>query len=394
LKQRSLLLAAAAAGINNLIIPGPLLAVYILSLGAEVENIGTVISLLIISGTVASFFGSTLGDIYGRRNILITALCFDLAGSLVLMITTTWVQTLPAVVLKGVGAGLLNPVLNALVAVLSTTEERGRAFGTVQTIRRGSFMLGPAIGGVLAYQYGYAAMWLGVALSTLVSLLCFLFVRGEVPEERSAILNPREIITESYKKIATTFQHPVARLLLLTAFGSTFAFSLAEPYVSVHAKNIGANPAQIGFIGTAVGATFFLNYIGGKASDSISSFRRKILIVSALVAFRFVTLIGIPFINSIYILIGVWFTVYAYDALAFAPWNAVASQAVDRSAMATYFGAAFTISALGMSIGPQLGGILWSLGSEVLLYGVAMTIGLIALIPYVLFVPPLMTGEQ
>lgn len=391
MKQRSLLVAATAAGINNLIIPGPLLAVYLLSLGAEIEFIGTVISLLIISGTVVSFFGSTLGDIYGRRNILIVALCFDFVGSLILMMTSTWMQTLPAVVFKGVAAGLFNPVLSALVAVLSPAEERGKAFGTVQAVRRGSYMLGPAIGGILAHQYGYAAMWLGVALSTLVSLLCFLLVREELPEERVTTLHPREILKASYSKIVTTFQHPVARLLLLTAFGSSFAFSLVEPYVSVHAKNIGANPAQIGFIGTAVGATFFLNYVGGKASDFLLSPRRKVVLVSFLIAFRFVTIVSIPFIASVYVLIGVWFVVYAYDALAFAPWNAVASQAVDPSAIATYFGAAFTVGALGMSIGPQLGGLIWGLGSETLLYGIAMVIGLFALIPYFVFVPQMLS---
>ncbi len=387
-------MAATAAGINNLIIPGPLLAVYILSLGARVEYIGTVISLLIMSGTVASFFGSTLGDIYGRRNVLIAALLCDFAGSLVLMVTSTWMQTLPAVVLKGVAAGLFNPVLNALVAVLSSAEERGRAFGTVQTIRRGSFMLGPVIGGLLAHQYGYAIMWLGVALSTLVSLFCFLSIHEELPEERITVLQPGKIFKESYSKIVTTFQHPITRLLLVTAMGSTFAFSLVEPYVSVHAKNIGANPAQIGLLGTAVGATFFLNYIGGKVSDSILSSRRKIALVSVLIAFRFFTALSIPFIGGVYVLISIWLVVYAYDALAFAPWNAVASRVVDPSAMATYFGAAFTVSALGMSFGPQLGGLIWSLGSEVVLYVIAVVIGLIALVPYFVLVPRLLSGDR
>jgi len=391
MKQKSILVAATAAGINNLIIPGPLFAVYLLSLGAEVEQIGTAISLMIITATVTSFFGSTLGDIYGRRNVLVAALCLDLIGSLALMATTTWVQTLPAVILKGAAGGLFNPVLSALVAVLSPAEERGRAFGTVQTIRRGTFMVGPAVGGILAHQYGYTVMWLGVALSTLISLLCFLSIHEELPEERTTELHHGKILKESYKRIMTTLKHPVAKLLLMTAFGSTFAFSLIEPYVSVHAKNIGANPAQIGLIGTVVGATFFLNYIGGKASDLVSSSRKKIGLVSALIAFRFVTIVTIPFVDSIYMLIGIWFVVYAYDALAFAPWNAVASQVVDPSAIATYFGAAVTVSALGMSFGPQLGGLIWGLGSEVLLYGIAMVVGLIALIPYLVFVPRLLS---
>lgn len=390
MKLKSIYVAATATGINNLIIPGPLLAVYLLSVGAEVEQIGTVISLLIITGTVASFFGSTLGDIYGRRNILITALFLDIAGSLTLMASTTWIQTLPAVILKGAAAGLFNPVLSALIAVLSPSKERGRAFGTVQTIRRGTFMVGPAIGGILAHEYGYTIMWLGVALSTLVSLLCFFSIHEKLSQETTTTLDHRKILRESYARIATTFQHPIAKLLLLTTFGSTFAFSLIEPYVSVHAKNIGANPAQIGLIGTAVGATFFLNYIGGKASDHILSPRRKVILVSALIGFRFMTIMCIPLIDSMYFLISVWFIVYSYDALAFAPWNAVASQAVDPSAMATYFGAAATIGALGMSFGPQVGGLIWGLGSEVLLYSIAMAIGLVALIPYLVFVPPLL----
>lgn len=386
MNRRSLLIVAAAAGINNLIVPGPLLVIYISHLGAQVEQIGTVISLLIISATIAGFFGGTLGDIYGKRTILILALCFDFTGSITLVVCTFWTHALIAVIFKGIASGLFNPVLHALIAVLSSTQERGQSFGIVETVRRASYMVGPAVGGILAYQYGYNVMWLGVALSTLISLTCLLLLHMEAPQHTTE-LEPGKILRESYNKIKTTFKHPVAKLLLITAFVSTFAFSLVETYVPVHAKNIGANSAQIGLLGTAVGATFFFIYLGGRVSDSIKSIRRKIVLVSLLSALQFLTIFTVSITGNVYILIGIWFVVYAFHDLSSAPWFAVASGVVAPSLISTYFGASFTVSALGMSFGPQVGGLLWGLTSERILYGVSAIIGVAALIPYVVFVP-------
>lgn len=393
LERKSIIVVAVAAGINYLIVSGPLLVVYLLSLGAEVENIGTVMSVMILSGTIASFFGGALSDVYGKRNIIILALCCDFAGSMGLMMSSTWTHALAAVVIRGTAVGLFNPVLQGLVATLASPERLGQAFGTVGTIRGGCLMIGPAVGGVLAHRYGYTVMWLGIALSTLVSLICFLFIHEEAPQERTAAIHPGKILKESYSRIRTVFQHSVARLFLITSFGGTFAFSLVESYISVHAKNIGANEAQIGLLGSVFGATFFLNYIGGRFSDSIPSIYRKILLVSVLIVLRFTTLVSIPFINSFYILAGVWFLVYAYGTFGSAPSSAVASHLVDRSVIATFFGASFTVGTLGMSFAPQIGGLIWSLSSEVVLYGTAMILGLIALIPYAVFIPRLLSKE-
>jgi MFS transporter, ACS family, D-galactonate transporter len=125
----------------------------------------------------------TLRSGFGRRPIL---LFFTLAQGILTLIFAYYLQmggtSLPVMAALLFFAGLffsaLQPVSHAMVAELSTPEQRGSAFGTYNLIGEIGAVLAPTVSGTLRDSYGswVPAVYLDGVL-ILASFLCVLFVR-------------------------------------------------------------------------------------------------------------------------------------------------------------------------------------------------------------------------
>jgi MFS transporter, DHA1 family, tetracycline resistance protein len=119
-----------------------------------------------------------LSDRFGRRPVL---LC-SLAGGAVDYFLMALAPTLPLLFLGRIVAGISGAsysVASAYIADISTDENRSKNFGVIGAGFGLGFIVGPAIGGVLAATYGPMYPFIAAGVFNLINLLYGFFVLPE-----------------------------------------------------------------------------------------------------------------------------------------------------------------------------------------------------------------------
>jgi MFS family permease len=114
-----------------------------------------------------------LSDRWGRRKVILPALCLMGIGTLGLVWLTAPAALLVVGTVTGIAHGLLHPALSSSVIDLSMSEERGRALSAFST----AILLGSALGsfvfGIMAERFGYPAIFLTASGIVLVTFVAF-----------------------------------------------------------------------------------------------------------------------------------------------------------------------------------------------------------------------------
>jgi len=123
-----------------------------------------------------------MGDLYGRKKVMLCSLVLFALGSLACAYSRTPAQFIGARVLLGcAGAGLIVMAVSALT-VLFSEEERPKAVGIWAAANMIAFPIGPILGGWLLTHYWWGWVFL---MNVPVSAVGFVAVAALVPESRS-----------------------------------------------------------------------------------------------------------------------------------------------------------------------------------------------------------------
>lgn len=125
--------------------------------------------------------GGALGDLYGRRKILIIGVSLFLAASVLCAAANNLGWLLTGRVFQGIGAALLMPNSLAILGATFEGESRGRAIGIWAAAGAAAGAVGPLFGGWLIDSIGWRAIFfvnIPIAVATLYLAARF------VPNER------------------------------------------------------------------------------------------------------------------------------------------------------------------------------------------------------------------
>ncbi|MFF8941695.1 MFS transporter [Streptomyces sp. NPDC014864] len=123
---------------------------------------------------IGCFFivGGRLGDLFGRRPLLLTGIALFAAASAGCALAPTFVALVAARVAQGVGAALIFPVSVSVVSNAFSDETRARALGAVFAVANVGTAVGPFIGGGFTGGPGWRwIFWLLGGLSALALLI-------------------------------------------------------------------------------------------------------------------------------------------------------------------------------------------------------------------------------
>jgi len=131
------------------------------ALPAMAEKLGTierapwvVLSYLIASTIAAPVYGR-LGDVFGRRHMMVVALAAFMLASVLCALSSS-IEMLSAMrVLQGFGGGGLMTLSQALVGEAVPPRERGRYQGYLAAVAVSSSTFGPFAGGYLTQYLGW-----------------------------------------------------------------------------------------------------------------------------------------------------------------------------------------------------------------------------------------------
>ncbi|MCY0944801.1 MFS transporter [Streptomyces antarcticus] len=177
---------------------------------AAVQWLTTGYSLPVAVGLIT---GGRLGDIYGRRRILLIGTVVFTAASLLCGLATGPGMLIAARVLQGGGAAVMIPQVLATLHVTFDGEHRSRAFGLYAAVLSIGAVLGPVLGGVLTEADLFGLGWRPIFLIN-------------VPIGLAVILLGRKFITESTARKAERLD--VTGMLLSALAVVLIVFPLTE----------------------------------------------------------------------------------------------------------------------------------------------------------------------
>ena len=174
-----------------------------------VERLSWVVVSYLIANTIAAPVYGRLGDSYGRRRMILTALAIFIIGSLLCALAPN-IETLTATrVLQGFGGGGLMTLSQALVGETVPPRERGRYQGFLAGVSVASSTFGPVAGGYLTEAFGWRSIFLVNLPLGLIAVVLVLRLKTPPTDRRR-----------------TTFDAP--GLVLFTLFVSPVILALQE----------------------------------------------------------------------------------------------------------------------------------------------------------------------
>ncbi len=185
-------LAVLCAGMLMIILDGTIVSVALPAIEADLGFTPaglawTVNAYLVPLGGLLLLAGR-LGDLYGRRRMLLTGLTLFVLASLLCGLATNAAMLVAARFVQGVAAAMASAVvLGMVVALFPERVERAKAMGVYAFVGAAGASIGLVLGGVLTATVGWRWIFLvNIPIGVAAVLLSLWAVAADRPQERAA----------------------------------------------------------------------------------------------------------------------------------------------------------------------------------------------------------------
>lgn len=232
----SLAVCAAYIGLGMIV---PVRVLYAQSQGASLAVIGAMASAYLISNFIFQYPSGWLADRWGRKPMMVGSLFAQAALSLLYLAIADPILFIVLRFVEGMVAAAFLPSARAQITDLIPASKRGEAFGVFGAFLNAGFLLGPALGGLLAGT-GYASAFIGAVIFRLVGLVLVLFLLRSGTQLKQA--KQEEAIPLPTRAL---FTPPLLGAYLL-AFGDFLYVGFDTTLVPLWMNRLGASVSWIG----------------------------------------------------------------------------------------------------------------------------------------------------
>ncbi|MHA2210635.1 MAG: MFS transporter [Candidatus Thorarchaeota archaeon] len=337
----------------------PIFPFYIVELGVGATELGVLAASFALTRILLAGPLGGLSDRVGRKRVLLAALAGFAVSNLIYAYASTIIVMIIARALEGgISAGFY-PAANAFVSDMTTPEDRGTAMGYLSMGNMVGFVVGPALGGVLAEFLGIRLPFVIAAAASLVTLVILNLIVQE-PERRLSLAElgkDRIPVREVFSRNAKAYS-----ALGITMFANMFALGILEVAFLLDAvQRYAFTPFEIGLFFGVLGVIVIIgNITFGKMSDRIG---RKWLItfgslVAALSLYFFMIASGDMEFYIAGAILGVAMSMRGPTI------QAMIADLSDARAYGSVMGTFGAISNSAYVIGPILGGVLFDASGD------------------------------
>lgn len=127
---------------------------------APLQHVQWVVLAYLIASTTLVVGAGRLGDLLGRRRLLLWGIALFTLASMLCALAPTLPLLVAARALQGLGGALLMALSMASVSDVVAADRTGRAMGLLGTVSAAGTALGPSLGGLLLQASGWQALFL------------------------------------------------------------------------------------------------------------------------------------------------------------------------------------------------------------------------------------------
>lgn len=325
---------------------------FIRSLDASVFQASLVLSIGGLVSTMSMLPGGLLCDKYRRRTLVTLSTTLMVISPLVCSFANSWEETILYVVINSIAFSLFTPARMIMIADSVTSTSLATTYGLMNLAWPIGGIVGPLLGGFLADNYGWTSFFYSLCIIALVCVLLSLFIRES---SKKSEVERAENAADSLSRDAVL---TLAVYFLIHAIGNTargilgtvFPFYLTDVF---HKSKI--ETGLFFSVGFGV-ATLVTQLPSGFLADRLGRKRTMVYSVALIPLFSLL----FPFTHD-YLLTLIIYTVIT--ALWSATWPASAAYLMDISSTSKrglMMGGRLTAVQLGFTVGPLVGGFLWS----------------------------------
>src|SRR2546430_8939109 len=191
-----------------------------------VQHLSWVVTAYVLAATVTTPLYGKLGDLYGRKRLLMAAIIIFLVGSALSGLSQTMDQLIVFRALQGLGAGGLLVGAIATIGDLVSPRERGQYMGYIMAAMTLGLVAGPPVGGDIPHRHSSRRVFynnMTIRGAALIYLALTLHV-------------PRHIVKHKIDYLGSVLLAvAAASLVLLTTWGGT-----QYPWRSAQIMGLGA----------------------------------------------------------------------------------------------------------------------------------------------------------
>lgn len=343
----------------------PLLPFWAERLGAGPVGVTLILTVYALAQFLFTPLLGSLSDRYGRRPIILLSLLVEafsfamtaLVGSLPLLLLSRFIG--------GLGASNIGSA-QAVVADVTPPERRARGMGLIGAAIGLGFVVGPALGGVLAPLGATLPFWvaMGVALANALLALAFLPETRQRSAVQAGEAPTREGLSSLWLGWQRALRQPaVARLVAINLL-FTLAFTAMEAVFPLFSQRVfGWTAEQNGYIFTYVGVVIVIMQ-GGLVGRLVKYVGEHRLLIAGL-ALLAVGLALLPLSRQLATLLVALGILSVGEGAVTPTSSALLSFASSAEVQGETLGLAQGVGGLGRIIGPLLAGVLFTIGTGV-----------------------------
>lgn len=228
----------------------PILPRYAEQFGATSFQIGLIVACYSLSQFVMLPVWGKMSDHVGRKPVLLLSVFGTAAGYLLMGFSHTVILLIIARIIDG-GAGGNMGTAQAYVSDITAPEERSKVIGSLGAAYGLGFIIGPALGGIVASRYGVAApMFLAGGFAILNFLMIVAFLPESLAKKKSPLPEASAEPLGFWKSVNKKIYIPVLFTLFFFITGFAIMTTVFALFV-YHRYDL--NEQQAGYIYAMIG---------------------------------------------------------------------------------------------------------------------------------------------